>query len=97
MLEVFIAVGAFTGLSVLAALVFMAIRCSYYNGVVDGYGYAKEPSCPGYEDAGEYLREVMAHRWPELSSPALEEQIHRAQMDAIKKALQPRKGEQQHG
>lgn len=44
----------------------VAIRAAYNNGVCDGYGYAKEPTCPGYARAGEYLRDVMAHRWPEL-------------------------------
>lgn len=43
-----------------------ATKAAYENGIVDGYGFAKEPSCPGYKSAGEYLRKHMAHRWPEL-------------------------------
>lgn len=39
---------------------------AYFNGVVDGYGYSKEPNCPGYSEAGRLLREHMAHRWLEL-------------------------------
>jgi hypothetical protein len=39
---------------------------AYRNGVTDGYGYAKEPTCPGYKVAGEFLKTHMAHRWPEL-------------------------------
>lgn len=39
---------------------------AYRNGCCDGYGYAREPWNPGYRRAGEYLREVMVHRWPEL-------------------------------
>jgi hypothetical protein len=46
-------------------LLFVA-PAAYRNGVTDGYGYAKEPTCPGYKGAGEYLRSTMAHRWPEL-------------------------------
>lgn len=39
---------------------------AYRNGCTDGYGYAREPWNPGYRRAGEYLREAMVHRWPEL-------------------------------
>ncbi len=39
---------------------------AYRNGCTDGYGYSKEPNCPGYKRAGEYLKRVMAHRWHEL-------------------------------
>lgn len=42
------------------------VRAAYRNGVTDGYGYSREPNCPGYKLAGEYLKEYMAHRWPEL-------------------------------
>jgi hypothetical protein len=44
----------------------VAIRAAYHNGVTDGYGYSKEPFCPGYAAAGRYLRKYMAHRWHEL-------------------------------
>lgn len=43
-----------------------AIGAAYNNGATDGYGYSKEPTCPGYAKAGRYLRKNMAHRWPEL-------------------------------
>lgn len=49
-----------------AVLSFMGSMAAYRNGVVDGYGYSKEPGHPGYEHAGEILRETMHHRWPEL-------------------------------
>lgn len=49
-----------------------AIRAAYCNGVTDGYGYSREPNCPGYAKAGEYLKAVMSHRWPELKEPANE-------------------------
>lgn len=39
---------------------------AYRNGVTDGYGYSKEPNCPGYARAGEFLRKYMKHRWREL-------------------------------
>lgn len=55
------------GLLVMFAVLSMfGIGAAYRNGVTDGYGYSKEPTCPGYKAAGEYLRRVMAHRWPEL-------------------------------
>lgn len=47
-------------------LVLYLQNSAYRNGVNDGYGYAREPNNPGYRAAGEYLKEVMAHRWPEL-------------------------------
>lgn len=43
-----------------------AIGAAYRNGVVDGYGYAKEPYAPGYAKAGDILQ-TMSHRWPELA------------------------------
>jgi len=54
--------------SVVGAVLFglLVVPAAYRNGVTDGYGYAKEPGCPGYRNAGEYLRSHMAHRWPEL-------------------------------
>lgn len=45
----------------------MSTAAAYRNGVTDGYGYAKEPTCPGYRHAGEYLTAHMVHRWPELA------------------------------
>lgn len=42
------------------------VRSSYRNGVTDGYGYAREPHHPGYQVAGDYLRQHMRHRWPDL-------------------------------
>jgi len=47
-------------------LAFLATHAAYRNGCVDGYGYAREPDCPGYARAGSYLRRTMAHRWSEL-------------------------------
>ena len=44
----------------------VSLGAAYRNGVTDGYGYAREPSCAGYSRAGEYLRKYMAHRWHEL-------------------------------
>lgn len=51
---------------VVLALAAQSVGAAYRNGVTDGYGYAKEPNCPGYAHAGEYLRRHMKHRWPEL-------------------------------
>lgn len=45
----------------------LGCRAAYTNGVTDGYGYSREPNCPGYAGAGEYLQRYMAHRWPELA------------------------------
>jgi len=42
------------------------IRAAYFNGVVDGYGFSREPDAPGYADAGKILRKHMSHRWTEL-------------------------------
>lgn len=41
---------------------------AYRNGVTDGFGFAQEPSNPGYRKAGDYLRKHMAYRWPELGN-----------------------------
>lgn len=58
------------GVVILAIAVVLYLQnCAYRNGVNDGYGYAKEPTNPGYQAAGNYLKEVMAHRWPELREP----------------------------
>jgi hypothetical protein len=57
-------------LLVLLGLVFILAvlehAAAYRCGVHDGYGYSRDPGCPGYQKAGEYLRRTMAHRWPEL-------------------------------
>ncbi len=53
-------------LLVTIALSLVSQGAAYRNGVTDGYGYSKEPTCSGYRRAGEYLKAVMAHRWPEL-------------------------------
>ena len=42
---------------------------AYRNGVTDGFGFAWEPSCPGYRKAGLYLRKHMAYRWHQLNNP----------------------------
>lgn len=47
-------------------LAVIGMRAAYRNGVTDGYGYSREPLCPGYAAAGEWLRACMMHRWPEL-------------------------------
>lgn len=47
----------------LCALCVFAVRASYHNGCVDGYGAAKEPENPGYQAARRYLKEHMSHRW----------------------------------
>ena len=39
---------------------------AYKNGCVDGYGFSREPNCPGYRNAGQYLKTTMKHRWHEL-------------------------------
>jgi hypothetical protein len=58
----------------LAALCFAILYMSimepnaYNAGAADGYGYGKEPNCPGYARAGRFLREFMSHRWAELNS-----------------------------
>lgn len=48
------------------AFCIVGIPAAYRNGVTDGYGYCREKWNPGYRRAGEYLRNHMAHRWPEL-------------------------------
>ena len=50
----------------LAFFSLLAQGAAYRNGVTDGYGFSKEPTCPGYRTAGHHLRTTMAHRWPEL-------------------------------
>lgn len=44
----------------------IGVKAAYQNGVTDGYGYRREPNNPGYAKAGKYLKQTMAHRWPEL-------------------------------
>ena len=51
---------------VVAVFSIMVQRAAYHNGVNDGYGYSREPHNHGYRLAGEYLRNVCVHRWPEL-------------------------------
>lgn len=59
---------AFFGLMLLITFVaIIGMRAAYRNGVTDGYGYSREPNCPGYAAAGAWLRACMAHRWPELN------------------------------
>jgi hypothetical protein len=53
-----------------AVLSFFGLMAAYRNGVVDGYGYSKEPGHRGYKHAGEILRETMYHRWYELREKA---------------------------
>ena len=48
----------------------LAVRCAYLNGAVDGYGYSRDPGCPGYARAGAHLRKYMTHRWSELKDDA---------------------------
>lgn len=59
------------GMVAMAGIVSVVVvsRAAYRNGVTDGYGYSREPTCPGYADAGRYLRTYMAHRWHELNDP----------------------------
>lgn len=57
--------GGITTLYVVCAVI--AIRAAYRNGVTDGYGYSRDPNCPGYAAAGEWLKAHMKHRWPELA------------------------------
>ena len=63
-----------TGLEIALTLILMvsivcgvfASSAAYRNGIFDGYGYSKEPNCPGYKVAGDYLKRYASHRWPEL-------------------------------
>jgi hypothetical protein len=48
------------------ALILACINSAYRNGVTDGFGYAREPWNPGYRQAGDYLKNNLAHRWPDL-------------------------------
>ena len=59
------AIAAIT-LGLFCVIAILACSAAYRNGVTDGYGYAREPSNPGYRRAGRYLRKRMAYRWPEL-------------------------------
>lgn len=43
--------------------------CAYRNGVTDGFGFAWEPTNPGYRKAGRYLKKHMAYRWRQLGNP----------------------------
>ena len=42
-------------------------RAAYFNGVTDGVGYVFDRKCPGYRQAGEYVRKYLHHRWPRLA------------------------------
>lgn len=59
-------------IGMIPALIFglVVADAAWRNGVTDGYGFAKEPRNPGYEKAGDYLKRVMSHRWPELNDEA---------------------------
>jgi hypothetical protein len=45
----------------------IGVTVAYRDGVVDGYGYAKDSRNPDYRKAGQLL-ESMSHRWPELNA-----------------------------
>jgi hypothetical protein len=60
-------------------------RAAYRNGVTDGYGYAREPNCPGYAVAGEYLRKWMSHRWVELGNGIASELVGYESMEQSRK------------
>ena len=49
-----------------SALIIGGCMAAYRNGVNDGYGFAREPECPGYAHAGKILGERCGHQWPEL-------------------------------
>ncbi len=51
----------------------IGVNAAYRNGVTDGYGFSRERWNPGYRRAGEYLKQYMAHRWPELRCTDLSE------------------------
>lgn len=53
-------------IALIVFLSFLNTWAAYRNGVTDGYGYSREPNCPGYAAAGEFLRKHLSHRWPEL-------------------------------
>lgn len=36
------------------------------SGVVSGYGFARDPGCPAYREARQYLQQHKSHQWPEL-------------------------------
>ena len=61
-----IALATVAGFALGAGLSLFSQAAAYRNGVTDGYGYAREPSCPGYQRAGRHLHKYMAHRWHEL-------------------------------
>lgn len=83
-LEIVLLIGLFLVIAISAP----GHAASYRNGVVDGYGFSKEPNCPGYAAAGEYLCKTMAHRWSELKvgkcNFAIESKLglHRCKKDA---------------
>lgn len=58
--------GLWIGLLFVTGMAVLGVNAAYRNGVTDGYGYSKEPTCPGYAKAGRFLRESMSHRWSEL-------------------------------
>ncbi len=55
----------FGGMCLGVACCTLTMRVSYFNGVVDGYGFSKTNSRE-FEEAGEYLRNNYSERWPEL-------------------------------
>lgn len=61
------------GLVLLGSVLGLASGCvftwaTYRNGVTDGFGFAWEPTNPGYRKAGRYLREHMTYRWRQLGN-----------------------------
>jgi hypothetical protein len=56
----------FGALLIVTGAASIGVKAAYQNGVTDGYGFAREPRNPGYQKAGQYLREYMAYRWREL-------------------------------
>lgn len=57
------------GAALYLAMTIAAIRSAYSNGANDGYGYARDPSNPGYQRAGRCLYEFMSHRYDNVPKP----------------------------
>lgn len=59
----------FCYLAFIAIVMLWAIPSARKNGYVDGYGFARDPSCPGYWKAGKYIKKSMDHIHRDIPEP----------------------------
>jgi hypothetical protein len=65
-MTVFLAVGA---LCIWGVGFLMGRSIGYTLGSLDGYGYARDPGCPGYKLAGRHIHKLAGAMWGDVPDP----------------------------